>query len=69
MGDGGYARIKHEVVEQIIDAFGEHRYTYALEKLMWYQDKGDDMGIKMWKEIINDLKEKDNESIGMVKTN
>ena len=68
MGDGGLARIRHEVVEQIIEGFGENKYTYALEKLVWYQDRGDDMGIKLWQDIINELKEKDNESIDMGKT-
>jgi len=68
MGDGGLARIKHEVVEQLIDAFGENKYTYALEKVMWYQDRGDEMGVQMWQDIIKQLKEKDNESIDMGKT-
>lgn len=68
MGDGGLARIKHEVVEQIIEGFGERKYAYALEQLLWYQEKGDNMGIEMWQDIIKQLKEKDNESIDMGKT-
>lgn len=67
-GDGGLSRIKHDIIEQIIEGWGENRYSYALERLLWYQDKGDDMGIQMWQDIINGLKEKDNESIDMGKT-
>lgn len=68
MGDGGLARIRHEVVENLIENWGESAYTYAVEKLIWYEDKGDEFGYALWKEVINELKEKDNESIDMGKT-
>mgnify|MGYP003336381388 CR=1 FL=1 len=67
MGDGGLARIRHEVVEQM-KAMGDAGYTYALERLIWYQDRNDESGINLWKDIINELKEKDNESINVGKT-
>ena len=57
MGDGGYARIRNNLVQDMIKAHGEQAYSHALEKLVEYQDKGDSFSTKIWKDILNDLDE------------
>ena len=60
-GDGGLARIRNDVVNGLLENWGDGAYAYALERLIWYQDRGDEDGEHLWKEVINELKEKDNE--------
>ena len=68
MGDGGLARIKHEVVEQM-RAMGDAGYTYALERLIWYQDRSDEDGMNLWQDILTEMKQgESNESINVGKT-
>jgi hypothetical protein len=55
MGDGGYARIRNNLVQDMIEAHGEQAYSHALAKIVEYQDKGDDFSVKIWKDILNDL--------------
>ena len=68
MGDGGLARIRHDVVETMKE-MGEGGYTYALERLLWYQDRNDEFGAKLWRDVINEMKQgESNESINVGKT-
>lgn len=57
MGDGGLARIKFELVNDLIEQHGKGAYSYALEKLVWYQDRNDGMGENLWRTVIADLDE------------
>lgn len=55
MGDGGYARIRHDMVQDLIENYGKGAYTYALERIARYE--GDEMIVGMWKKVIEDLDE------------
>lgn len=53
MGDGGYARIRHGLVEDLIKRHGEGAYTIALGRIATHE--GDEFSVKIWKDILNDL--------------
>ena len=66
-GDGGASRIRHELVQGLIEHHGEGAYSYALQRLVQYED--DEMIVGMWRKVIEDLdkhfKGEADESIGM----
>jgi hypothetical protein len=53
MGDGGYARIKGGLVDDLIKAHGEGAYMIALERIEKYE--GDELVEKIWRDVLNDL--------------
>jgi hypothetical protein len=55
MGDGGYARIKHGLVQDLIKRHGEGAYTYALEKMATHE--GDEFIAGIWRAVMKDLDE------------
>ena len=55
MGDGGYARIKHGLVEDLIKHHGEGAYTIALERIATHEHDAFVAGI--WKDVLKDLDE------------
>jgi hypothetical protein len=55
MGDGGYARIKHGLVQDLIKQHGEGAYTIALERMAKHE--GDEFIAGMWRAVMNDLDE------------
>jgi hypothetical protein len=55
-GDGGLARIRHDVVEGMKE-MGDRRYAYALERLLFYQASNDEFGEKLWRDVINEMKQ------------
>jgi hypothetical protein len=57
MGDGGKARIQHDLVQGLKEEFGEGVYAYAIERLIWFQDQGDEFGVNMWRNVLADLDE------------
>jgi hypothetical protein len=57
MGDGGFSRIKHDLVQDLMEQYGKGAYSYALERLVSYQNKNDDMGENLWRTVIADLDE------------
>jgi hypothetical protein len=67
MGDGGYSRIRHGMVQDMIEAHGESAYAMALERVV--ESEGDDFRQKIWKDVLKDLdkhfKGEADESIGM----
>lgn len=67
MGDGGYSRIRHGLVQDLIEQHGKGAYTYALQRIDQYE--GDEMIVGMWRTVIEDLdkhfKGEANESIRM----
>ena len=60
MGDGGLSRIRHDVVEQMRE-MGDKGYAYALERLLWYQEQDDEFGEKLWRDVINEMKQGEEE--------
>ena len=57
MGDGGASRLRYDLVQDLIKHHGEGAYTIALEKIVGYQDKGDDLSVNIWQKILIDLDE------------
>jgi hypothetical protein len=55
MGDGGYARIRHGLVQDLIEQHGKEAYTIALQKMCHYE--GDGLSQGMWRDVLNDLDE------------
>ena len=66
-GDGGASRIRHELVQDLIEHHGKGAYTYALQRIDQYE--GDEMIVGMWRKVLEELDEhfkgEANESIGM----
>jgi len=54
-GDGGFARVKHDLVQDLIKHHGEGAYSYALAKICHYE--GDEFSQDLWRKILNDLDE------------
>ena len=52
-GDGGLARIRHDLVQDLIEQHGEGAYTYALQIIDKHE--GDEMIVDMWHKVLNDL--------------
>jgi len=44
-----------DLVTTIKEGYGEKSHLYALERFLWYQERSDDMGMRMWQRILNDL--------------
>jgi hypothetical protein len=55
MGDGGYARIKYDLVQDLIKQHGEGAYTHAIQRIASYE--GDEFLQGMWRNILTDLDE------------
>jgi hypothetical protein len=55
MGDGGYARIKYDLVQDLIKQHGEGAYSYALQKMCHYEGDGFSQG--MWRDVLKELDE------------
>lgn len=55
MGDGGLARIRNDLVNNLIKDYGQGAYTYALEKMATYD--GDEFMLSMWRNVVNEIDE------------
>jgi len=55
MGDGGYARLKFNLVQDLIKQHGEGAYTYALERMAKHE--GDEFIAGIWRAVMKDLDE------------
>jgi hypothetical protein len=55
MGDGGYSRIRHGMVQEMIEAHGELAYAMALEKVV--ECEGDEFRAKIWRDVLRDIDE------------
>ena len=55
MGDGGLARIRNDLVNDLISKYGKGAYTYAVERMDAY--KGNAEMIEMWREVFNKIDE------------
>jgi len=55
MGDGGYARLKFNLVQDLIKQHGEGAYTYALERMATHD--GDEFIAGIWRAVLNDIDE------------
>jgi hypothetical protein len=55
MGDGGLARIRNDLVNNLIKDYGEGAYTYALQKMATYED--DEFMLSMWRSVVNEIDE------------
>ena len=55
MGDGGLARIRNDLVNDLINKYGKGAYTYAVERMDAY--KGNAEMIEMWREVFNKIDE------------
>jgi len=55
MGDGGYARIKFNLVQDLIKQHGEGAYTIALERMATHD--GDEFIAGIWRDVMKDLDE------------
>jgi hypothetical protein len=55
MGDGGYARIKYNLVQDLIKHHGEGAYTIALERMATHD--GDEFIAGIWRAVMKDLDE------------
>lgn len=55
MGDGGYARIKYNLVQDLIKQHGEGAYTIALERMATHD--GDEFIAGIWRAVMKDLDE------------
>jgi len=42
-------------VQGLKEEFGEGVYAYAIQRLIWFQDEGDEFGVEMWRKILTDL--------------
>jgi len=52
-GDGGESRIRHELVEDLIEHHGQGAYTYALGRMAEYEH--DEFIADMWRKVLNEL--------------
>ena len=41
-----------DLTRAVIETHGERAHLHALEKFLWHQERGDDMGMKMWQEVL-----------------
>lgn len=55
MGDGGYARLKYDLVQGLIEQHGEGAYTYVLERIAKHE--GDNYTTNLWRKVLIDLDE------------
>ena len=55
MGDGGLARIRNDLVNNLIKDYGQGAYTYALEKMATYD--GDEFMLSMWRNVVKEIDE------------
>ena len=53
MGDGGASRVRHDLVEDLIEHHGQGAYTYALQRMAEYE--GDEFVTNMWRKILIEL--------------
>jgi hypothetical protein len=53
MGDGGYSRIRHDMVQEMIDAYGKLAYAVALERVV--ECDGDEFRAKIWRDVLKDI--------------
>ena len=55
-----------DMVQDIIDGYGDKAHLYALEKFLDYEKHNDSIGMELWKDILFRLdKGEADESIGM----
>jgi hypothetical protein len=55
MGDGGASRIRHSLVQDLIECHGEGAYTIVLGRIAEYE--GDEFLADIWRKILIDLNE------------
>jgi len=52
MSDGGASRIRHELVQDLIEHHGEGAYMYALERM---HEHDDEFSLDMWRKVLSEL--------------
>jgi hypothetical protein len=55
MGDGGLARIRNDLVQDLIKNYGKNAYTHALERMDIHE--GDEFMVAMWRSVVKELDE------------
>jgi len=55
MGDGGLARIRNDLVNELIKHYGKRAYTCAVERMSAYE--GDELMIDMWRKVVEEIDE------------
>jgi hypothetical protein len=55
MGDGGLSRIRHGLVQDLLEHHGKLAYAVALEKVL--ECDGDEFRAKIWRDVLREIDE------------